>query len=149
MLPRQHRPFALDTPVVTAEVSVAPQDAVAGNQPGDGIGADRLPDRAARARAADRFRHGPIARRPARAQVEQRLPDLDLEVRAHRRKDDPPFAVVEDLPRNPGDGGVVARQRRARPAAGERRDRALVGTVHECEPGEPARRSRGVDAAEW
>ena len=103
MLPREHRALALDTPVIAAEPAVAAQHAVAGNQPGDRIRADGLADRPARAGAADRLGQRPIARRPAGAEFEQRLPDLDLEVRADRREHDAAPALAEDLARDPRD----------------------------------------------
>ena len=58
-----------------------------------------------------------VARRPARTEIEQCLPHLDLEVRAHGREHDAASALAEDLARDARDGRVVPRERRARPAA--------------------------------
>ena len=56
MFPGKHRPLALDSPAITAESTVAPQYAMAGNEPCDRTRADRLPNGAAGGRLADSAR---------------------------------------------------------------------------------------------
>src|SRR5437762_5406332 len=85
-LPGEHGALAVLAKLVSAERAVASQHVVAGDQPRDGVGADGLahgPGGAGKPHGAGESR---IGGGPGGAELEQRLPDLELKVRALHRE---------------------------------------------------------------
>src|SRR5207248_4609451 len=81
-LPREHRALAILSPVITPEGTVLTQHVVAGNEPRHRVGADGPAHRPRGAGAAHGTRECPVRGRSGGAELEQRLPDLELKVRA-------------------------------------------------------------------
>src|SRR5256885_12477724 len=81
-LPREHRALAVLSPVVTSEGTVLMQHVVAGNEPCHRVGADGPAHRPGGTGAAHRARERRVRGWSGAAELEQRLPDLELKVRA-------------------------------------------------------------------
>src|SRR5438045_532135 len=80
-LPREHRALAILSPVITPEGAVLTQHVVAGNEPCHRVGADGPAHRPGGPGATHRARERRVRGRSGAAELEQRLPDLELKVR--------------------------------------------------------------------
>src|SRR5258706_7482864 len=77
-LDREHRALALEPPVIAVQRTIAAQNAMTRNEPGDRIASDGRTHRTRGARIADASSDGAIGRDLALRNREERLPDLHL-----------------------------------------------------------------------
>src|SRR5437764_14652969 len=149
-LPREHRALAILSPVVTSEGTVLMQHVVAGNEPCHRVGADGPAHRPGGAGAAHRARERRVRGWSGAAELEQRLPDLELKVRAlhgelerwRGPRASRAAGRAPDASRNRRRGVLVAPQARLRPAGGERGHAGALGPW--LDEGEMAQAARGA-----
>src|ERR1700733_9807199 len=144
-IPLEDGALAIFAPVIATESAISTQHVVARNQPSDRIRADCVADGTRTALLTDRGGETRIRRAAVRSHIEQRLPDLELEVgsrdmeaqRLARRCRGTPDAI-----RKIACSTIVARDGGAPPALAELADGALTfARLHEREMTKPTRRS--------
>src|SRR5204863_4289021 len=134
-LPREHRALAILSPVITPEGAVLTQHVVAGNEPCHRVGADGPAHRPGGPGATHRARERRVRGRSGAAEREERLPDLELKVRAlHGELErwrgplgSRAAGRAPDASRKRRRGVLVAPQARLRPAGGERGHAGALG----------------------
>src|SRR5262249_6693173 len=135
------------TEAVAPQRSIATQDVVTGNQPGDRVGAHRVADCAGTGRP-DGLREGTIGGRRGCAKLEQRPPDFELEVpaghrdRQHRWGGVCAARAAADALRQLLSSQVVANSAGVRPLGVEALERRSA--VARVDEGEVAQTARGV-----